>query len=363
MGILEDIMGPRPNPTGMTPQEQVQKVAGSRMMPAPITRGTPSFIASRDAVPPQMAPPAPDKPSFGQKISNFFSDEDKVAKLILALEPLRGPGSQGGTAAKWAQGHLQTSQATNLLKSQGNRTAEALERAGQQELADLVRANPGLAKTAITALTRNPSAFEQKVSALVDSGVPRADAVKQVISSGGTTVNMPSVGTIPPGYRAAYDEAGNVTSMEPIPGGPVASEEGEQSQTAEQAYAAYQAGIGKMFEAFGAANTGSLMGLLPALTSGDLTFEGLQDVMLQPLKSIFRGKGEGTFTDDDAKQLLRMLPTRRDTEESARAKIDAADMIIRAKLGLPLSLDSTGSTQPKPNKVFNEQTGQIEDIN
>ena len=171
MSLINLIQGQRPNPTGMTPQEQVQKVAGSRMMPAPITRGTPSFVAGRDAVPPQMAPPAagrgalspqmapsaPAKPSFGQKISNFFSDEDKVAKLILALEPLRGPGGQGGTAAKWAQGHLQNSRETSLLNQQSNKTIEFLRAKGvDPKLLESAKNNPTLLKALVEQAFEKP---------------------------------------------------------------------------------------------------------------------------------------------------------------------------------------------------------------
>lgn len=104
------------------------------------------------------------------------------------------------------------------------------------------------------------------------------------------------------------------------------------------------------------ANTGSLVGLAPALTSGDLSFEGMRDVMLQPLKAIFKDKGEGAFTDDDARQLLNMMPTRRDSEESAMFKLRAADQIIRAKLGLPLS------DEPKTIKRYNPITRQLEEV-
>ena len=170
MSLINLIPGQRPNPTGMTPQEQVQTVAGSRMMPAPITRGTPSFIASRDAVPPQMAPPTANAgPSFGQKISNFFSDEDKVAKLILALEPLRGPGGQGGTAARWAQSHLQTSRETNLLNRQSNKTIEFLRAKGvDPNLLESARGNPSILKALVAKTLESPakpSAFAEKLAA------------------------------------------------------------------------------------------------------------------------------------------------------------------------------------------------------
>lgn len=198
MGILNDIMGPRPNPTGMTPQEQVQKVAGSRMMPAPITRGNPSFVAGRDAVPPQMAPPTANAgPSFGQKISNFFSDEDKVAKLILALEPLRGPGGQGGTAARWAQGHLQNSRETNLLNQQSNKTIEFLRAKGvDPKLLESARGNPSILKALVAKTLESPakpSAFAEKLAAAKQAYPNLSDAElmdKVLAPSSQTTIDL-----------------------------------------------------------------------------------------------------------------------------------------------------------------------------
>jgi hypothetical protein len=41
------------------------------------------------------------------------------------------------------------------------------------------------------------------------------------IGGGGTTINMPQIGSIPPGYTVEYDDQGNPVQMAPIPGGPV----------------------------------------------------------------------------------------------------------------------------------------------
>ena len=172
MGILEDIMGPRKNPTGLTPQEQVQTVAGSRMMPAPTSRAIPSFIAGRDAVSPQMAPPTAAKPSFGQKISNFFSDEDKVAKLILALEPLRGPGGQGGTAARWAQSHLKTAQENRQQGKNTKAYVDYLLSKGliTREQAAQMMSSPKMAEAlASAAITRDFSAPKETFTAVSGS--------------------------------------------------------------------------------------------------------------------------------------------------------------------------------------------------
>src|SRR5690606_2978390 len=41
--------------------------------------------------------------------------------------------------------------------------------------------------------------------------------------AGAITVDARQMGTIPPGYRANYDEQGRVVSLEPIPGSPAAT--------------------------------------------------------------------------------------------------------------------------------------------
>lgn len=318
--------------------------------------------AARPAPAPTPSPAAPAEPTFMERVNKFFKNPDNVAKFIMALEPMKPSFSRGGAAATWAGDQLKVSQAQSLLEKQGNKTADALENAGHKELAGLVRSNPALAKDALAVLTKSPSNFAEAYAALRKIGKTEEEAVMGALSSRGTTINMPSVGTIPPGYRAKYDDSGNVVSMEPVPGGPVQSEAEQEGAASESSYAAYNAGIEALSKAFGQANTGSLVGLLPAFTSGDLTFEGIKDVMLQPLKSIFRGKGEGTFTDADAAQLMSMLPTRRDTPESAAAKLEAADMVIRAKLNLPLAQASSQSTPPGVTHKWNPETGKIEPI-
>jgi hypothetical protein len=42
--------------------------------------------------------------------------------------------------------------------------------------------------------------------------------------AGGVNVDVRQMGTIPPGYRAEYDDAGRVVQLVPIPGGPAAAE-------------------------------------------------------------------------------------------------------------------------------------------
>lgn len=54
------------------------------------------------------------------------------------------------------------------------------------------------------------------------------------IGSGGTTINMPQVGSIPTGYRAVYNDQGQVESYELIPGSPEAQQQAESESQEQQ---------------------------------------------------------------------------------------------------------------------------------
>ena len=111
------------------------------------------------------------------------------------------------------------------------------------------------------------------------------------------------------------------------------------------------------------ADTGPVVGLLPAVTSSQQIAEGAVAAMAPVLKLIFRVAGEGTFTDKDQELLMKMLPTRKDNPDAIRAKMENLDAIIRMKLGggIPSSqaLGNPGAT-PAKRLRYNPQTGQFE---
>jgi hypothetical protein len=129
------------------------------------------------------------KVGFADRVSNFFKDEENVARFIMALEPLRGPVGGGGAAVKYAQNVLDESRKMRLLKSQGSATVAALRKAGHEDLANLVEAEPSLAKIGLAALTQKPSAFSEKVAFYKGIGYSEADAVKAAGAAGGISIN------------------------------------------------------------------------------------------------------------------------------------------------------------------------------
>ena len=86
-------------------------------------------------------------------------------------------------------------------------------------------------------------------------------------------------------------------------------------------------------DGLGRTQTGPLIGQLPAFTTDQQIAEGSVAATAPILKQLFRTAGEGTFTDKDQELLMKMVPTRTDTEEARKAKIENIDRIIRAKLG------------------------------
>jgi hypothetical protein len=93
----------------------------------------------------------------------------------------------------------------------------------------------------------------------------------------------------------------------------------------------YDTAMSGLTEALGGTVTGPVAGWLPALTTNQQVAEGSVAAMAPILKQLFRGAGEGTFTDKDQELLIAMLPTRKDTPEARIIKVQNIDAIVRAK--------------------------------
>lgn len=115
----------------------------------------------------------------------------------------------------------------------------------------------------------------------------------------------------------------------------------------------YETAMEGLREGLSATDTGPVVGRIPAFTTGQQIAEGAVAAMAPVLKQLFRAAGEGTFTDKDQELLLRMVPTRTDTQEAARAKVDNIDRIVRAKLGQPVPAagNGRGASGPTPGTV------------
>jgi len=90
--------------------------------------------------------------------------------------------------------------------------------------------------------------------------------------------------------------------------------------------------MGNLTKALDETVTGPFIGLTPAMTSNAQIADGAVAMMLPLMKDVFRGAGEGTFTEGDQKILTDLIPTRSDTAAARASKISMIDSMIRAKL-------------------------------
>jgi hypothetical protein len=200
----------------------------------------------------QQAPMQPQRQGLGQRmtgllgqigggIRGYLSDDENRARLAMALNTMRLTPDQGLASAM--QSRIETSQAMKLLDQQANRTVSMLRAEGNkvaENAASMIEQNPAMAADIVKqylswkAESLKP---EQKFAVLspeeaAAEGLPAGAYQRDIdsnrvyaIGGGGTTINMPAqVGSIPEGYRVAYDASGRPVSMEPIPGSKAATE-------------------------------------------------------------------------------------------------------------------------------------------
>jgi hypothetical protein len=122
----------------------------------------------------------------------------------------------------------------------------------------------------------------------------------------------------------------------------------EEERSNTKALNVYTTGMGNLARTLDKTVTGPFAGFTPALTSNAQIAEGAVAMMKPLLKDVFRGAGEGTFTDADQKVLTDMIPTRDDLPAARAAKLAMMDAIIRAKLG---------SAQQQPQVQPDQQGG------
>ena len=123
----------------------------------------------------------------------------------------------------------------------------------------------------------------------------------------------------------------------------------------ERAFSVYESSISGLVSALDGANTGPMIGWLPALTANQQIADGAVAVMAPVLKGIFRTSGEGTFTDKDQAMLLTMIPTRSTAPEARASQLAMVDAVVRSKMGQPVMVPSSVlGREVSMGEVFNE---------
>lgn len=167
------------------------------------------------------------------------------------------------------------------------------------------------------------AAQEAEARARVESQyAPMTAAATENAKIGAQVANAPAL---------AQAEANRTAAVE---GAKAGVERAGQQRGKDEAYAVYQQGMAGLVSGLSGADTGPIVGRLPAVTTNQQIAQGGVDAMGPILKQLFRSAGEGAFTDRDQAMLMGMLPTRTDTPAARKAKLRNIDNIVKAKLGM-----------------------------
>lgn len=315
------------SPEGVALQERMQAARQQAMKP-------PVSVAGGSTT------PKPEQAGFfsrlGRGALDYLQDPESRARAAMAFNAMRLQPDPNLASAM--QARAKGIRERRELAKGANKTAEYFRQQGRPQIAAIIEDVPSVASVALEALFKEPramSTFEQKLAAVkaANPNMPYSEVVNKVLAGEQPTTILKQMGTVPPGYKAEYDAQGNVTSLTPIPGGPAAAKDVEKTQKDQRAFEVYEQAVAGMQKALGASPTGYFVGMLPAITVGMQKLDAATESFLPTLKDVFRGAGEGTFTEGDQQILTNLVPTRQDAPEVAAFKLEQLDRMVRIKLG------------------------------
>lgn len=212
--------------------------------------------------------------------------------------------------------------------------------AAQRERAELIKQassdDPVVAKSARIALGLDPRATGSAQQTIAERGTAEEVAkVAETIEGGKEQGKLMAQLKLEPQVKAAVQTASLAAQAE--------ADSLAEKKSNDAAWKVYELGLTNLADSLGKTATGPGIGLLPALTSEAQTADGAVALMAPLLKQIFRTSGEGTFTDQDQKMLMAMVPTRSDSPEARKSKLSAIDSVIRAKLKQGESTTTVGA--------------------
>jgi len=90
-------------------------------------------------------------------MNSFFSDEEKVAKFVMALEPMKPSWSRGGATAQMAASTIQNAREDRKIEKSANRTLEFLRAKGVPEnVLKAAEGNPEVLRAMVSQVLAKP---------------------------------------------------------------------------------------------------------------------------------------------------------------------------------------------------------------
>ena len=126
------------------------------------------------------------------------------------------------------------------------------------------------------------------------------------------------------------------------------------------AFNVYETAISNLVTSLGGTTTGPGAGFIPAITANAQIADGAVAMMAPVLKQLFRGAGEGTFTDQDQKMLLALIPDRNTLPAARKSQLAAIDALVRAKLRITEAPATAPATVAAPVQEQEFDSGLLE---
>ena len=315
----------RPAPAFAQPEQPQAPIAFPEMQ-----AGGGRFVANADGKMyngQNFAKPAPVEEPWYKRLMN---DPAAIAQLGIGFNSMRLNPDQG-----LAQVLNERVKSIGAERKQ-NRTTEQvslqLKNMGMFQEAGLIEANPELAVPIFTAMLKakngvEPTAEMQSFDYLMkDLSEDEQKLARRIKLGLNPRAQLPTSVYFDRGYAggagtaaAAAEGAANATAMA---NGPLRDQ-------FEFGFSALEQALG------GTGQTGKILGNIPGLTTGAQIADNAKALLLPIMKSVFRGAGEGVFTDKDQETLEAMLPTRSMTPEAASQALDSVKMLVSLKLQNP----------------------------
>jgi hypothetical protein len=214
-----------------------------------------------------------------------------------------------------------------------NKTLVALQNMGMSpDEADFLGENPDLLKVATVAMYKkqmggDPTAemqtFDYLTKGLSEEDKKKALRVKLGLEA---RAGLPLETYFGRGYAGASGTAAGTTE----------AEFAKQATTNRILKSQLDFGFDNLGTALGATGqTGKIFGNLPAVTTGAQLADNAKAILLPLMKGVWRGAGEGVFTDKDQETLEAMFPSRDMTPEAAKQALLIVRQLTELKLQNP----------------------------
>jgi hypothetical protein len=271
--------------------------------------------------------PKPEEPWY----KRAMNDPALMARLAMGFNTMRLNPDQGLNAMLGDR--IKTASEIGRAEKSKNKTLVALQNMGMSpDEADFLGENPELLKVAATAMYKkqmggDPTAemqtFDYLTKGLSEEDKKKALRVKLGLEA---RAGLPLETYFGRGYAGASGTAAGTTE----------AEFAKQATTNRILKSQLDFGFDNLGTALGATGqTGKIFGNLPAVTTGAQLADNAKAILLPLMKGVWRGAGEGVFTDKDQETLEAMFPSRDMTPEAAKQALLIVRQLTELKLQNP----------------------------